>query len=66
LNRRDFISLLSGVPAWPVVARAEQPAMPIVSFVNPRSAEDAALAAAAFREGLNETGYAEGQSIVVE
>ena len=66
LGRRDFITLLGGVAAWPLVARAQQPAMPIVGVVSPRSPEDSVRLGAAFRKALNETGYIEGQNVMVE
>jgi putative ABC transport system substrate-binding protein len=67
VRRRAFIALLGGtVAAWSLVARAQQPAMPIVSFVSGRTLETSAPSAAAFRKGLNETGYVDGQNVMVE
>jgi putative ABC transport system substrate-binding protein len=67
VRRREFITLLGGAAAvWPVATRAQQAVMPIVGFVTNRSAEASVRQAAGFRKGLNETGYVEGQSVIVE
>jgi putative tryptophan/tyrosine transport system substrate-binding protein len=67
MKRREFITLLGvAAAAWSSVARAQQAATPIVGFVAGRSTETSARPAAAFRKGLNETGYVEGQNVMVE
>ena len=67
MRRREFIKLLSSTAvSWPLTAQAQQSALPVVGFVRDGSAEASARFAAAFRKGLNETGYIEGQKVTVE
>jgi putative ABC transport system substrate-binding protein len=67
IERRKFLATLGGAAAaWPLAARAEQPAMPVIAFINGASAVASAHYAAAFRNGLNETGTVEGQNVTVE
>jgi putative ABC transport system substrate-binding protein len=67
MRRRDFIKVLAG-PAftWPLAAHAQQRTMPVIGFLSSRSADISVRVLAAFRKGLNETGYVEGQNVMVE
>jgi putative ABC transport system substrate-binding protein len=66
IKRREFITGLAGAAAWPLVARAQQPATPVIGLVDAGSAETSAGYVAAFRKGLDETGYVDGQNVTVE
>jgi putative ABC transport system substrate-binding protein len=66
IRRREFITLLGGAAAWPVAVWAQRPAMPVVGFINGGSADADVHHVTAFRKGLSETGYIDGQNVAVE
>ena len=67
MRRRDIIKVVAGSAiAWPLAARAQQPTIPVVAFLRTGSADTESRNVAAFRIGLNETGYVEGQNLTVE
>jgi putative ABC transport system substrate-binding protein len=66
MRRREFITLISSAAAWPLVSRAQQPALPVIGFLNSRAPGENPAILAAFRRGLEEIGYVEGQNVAVE
>jgi putative tryptophan/tyrosine transport system substrate-binding protein len=66
MNRREFITLLGGAATWPLAARAQQPAIPVIGFLSSLSAPVTSKRIASFGHGLSETGYAVGRDVTVE
>ena len=66
MRRREFIALIGGAAGWPLAARAQQPAMPVIGFVRSTTPEDSAPFVEAFRRGLGESDYIEGQNVAIE
>src|SRR5262245_40443067 len=66
MKRRTFMALLGGAAVLPLAARAQQAAMPVVGFLDPRSPDGLADRLRGFRQGLKETGFVEGENIAIE
>src|SRR5437899_1931050 len=66
MKRREFIATVGGAAAWPFVAHAQQPAMPVIGYLGTRAPGDDPHLLAAFRLGLKEAGYVEGQNVAIE
>ena len=66
MRRREFIAGLGSTLAWPLAARAQQPAVPVIGFLHSQAPNLKTSTLAAFRQGLKESGYVEGQNVAVE
>jgi len=65
IGRRELLAALGGAAAWPLAARAQQPAMPVIGFLRNSSPDDSVELLAAMRQGLKQTGYVEGKNLAI-
>jgi putative ABC transport system substrate-binding protein len=65
LRRRELLTLLAGAAAWPLAARAQQQAMPVIGFLNPTSPDSNADRLRGFHRGLKDTGFVEGENVAI-
>src|SRR5262249_59378015 len=65
MRRREFITVLGGAATWPLAARAQQPAMPIIGYLDSRSPETVENRLRGFRQGLKDVGYIEGENVTI-
>src|SRR3954465_13323255 len=66
MKRREFVAGLGGVATWPLVARAQQQQMPVIGFLRSTTPADSVHLVTAFRQGLTEVGFVEGQNVAIE
>jgi putative tryptophan/tyrosine transport system substrate-binding protein len=66
MRRREFVTLLGGAVAWPLAARAQQPTIPVIGFLDSRSPDALLDRLRGFRQGLQDTGYVEGENVAIE
>jgi putative ABC transport system substrate-binding protein len=66
MRRREFIAALGGLATWPMVARAQQPAMPVIGLIDSRSPDALTERLRGFRQGLKDTGHVEGENVAIE